>query len=100
MPTVCRPLARLMGLTRILLSLCIRVTYWLLLLLLGAIGGAAVAAKAAERRSRARWRSDAVRRLTDASSADLRRLIGELPPWVSDGAFHKARHVCVSPTMA
>ena len=76
----------------------LRMLWWLcgalaarwLTLLLGLLLGSAAALTGAERRARQRWRAQALA-LSDASASDLKRILGELPPWVQDGSFEKAR---------
>ena len=62
-----------------------------LALLLGVVIGGWLAQRAAERRARAAWATAALTSLTDISAADLKRIIGHLPPWVRDAEFQKAR---------
>jgi hypothetical protein len=77
--------------TRLLLSLLVQLPLCLALLTLGALAGASLAARAADKRAAAKWRTSAVQRLTDASASDVHRILGELPPWVADSAFQKVR---------
>jgi len=74
----------------LLCSLCSALAARWLTLLLGILLGAAATLKGAERRARHRWRAQALA-LSDASAEDLKRILGELPPWVRDGSFEKAR---------
>ena len=68
-----------------------RRAYTAVLATLGAVAGASLAARAADRRAAAKWRTNALQRLTDASATDVHRILGELPPWVADSAFQKVR---------
>lgn len=40
----------------------------------------------AERKASAKWRAEALSTLATASDADIRLLLGELPPWIVSGA--------------
>ena len=86
------PAPAMWHLTRVLLGLFVFAPLCLVLLALGAVAGASIAARAADRRARAKWRTAAVQRLTDASASDVRRILGELPPWVADSAFQRVRY--------
>ena len=63
----------------------------LLALLVGLILGGLLVHRAAERRARAAWSAAALATLTDVSAADLKRILGHLPPWVRDAEFQKVR---------
>ena len=93
-----RPAHTMWLLTRLLLALFVHLPLCLVLLALGAVAGATLAARAADRRATAKWRTNAVQRLTDASASDVRRILGELPPWVADSAFQKVRRKCDAKT--
>ncbi len=84
-----------MGALGWLLRAACAATWTWAVLLAGALLGAALTSRAAERRAKAAWRAAALQRITDASAADLKRILGtELPPWVRDSDFQKARASC------
>jgi len=63
----------------------------MLALVVGLLLGGLLARRGAERRARAAWSAAALASLTDVSAADLKRILGHLPPWVRDAEFQKVR---------
>ena len=47
--------------------------------------------RAAEKRAKAKWTSEAVQKLEYATPEDLKLLLGELPPWVKNGEWDRVR---------